>query len=373
MVTGGGPVRVLVDASHLGGASANRGIGTYLRGVLPLLAADPKLDVAALAPTGVTIPDGVRRRTITRYAQPRYAQHEHDLRLPFDIARAVRADAIDVVLSPADDPPRRCPVPWVQMLHDVIPLVVDDPSFTNDAQRWRRLGPRIRTAAAVCVNSQCTADDAVRVLGIDPQRVRVAPLGVDPRFHPPLTRELTASPHVLYVGEYGPHKGFAEAFATIGRLADAGLPHELHMVGRLAPWHEPAVRDLLARAPHPERVVLRGYVDDLAAAYASADALVVSSRYEGFGLPALEAMACGTPVAAFDNSALPEVVGSGGVLVRDGDVDALARAVHTLVTDDRARNDASERGIAHARQFTWAHCAAVHTDALLGAAGRGCA
>ena len=320
------------------------------------------------APRGVTLPDGVRVRTIARNAPPRFAQREHELRLPLDIARAVRADEIDVVLSPADDPPRRCPVPWVQMLHDVIPLVVDDPSFASDAQRWRRIGPRIRSAAAICVNSQCTARDATRLLGLDPQRICVAPLGVDPRFRVPPTREPSTPPHVLYVGEYGPHKGFAEAFATIGRLADAGLPHELHMIGRLAPWHEPTVRDLLACSPHRERVVLRGYVDDLADAYACADALVVSSRYEGFGLPALEAMACGTPVAAFDNSALPEVVGAGGALVPDGDVDALARAVQALVTDDRARQEATDRGLAHARQFTWARCAAVHVDALLGAA-----
>jgi glycosyltransferase involved in cell wall biosynthesis len=368
-------VRVLVDAWHLGGASANRGIGTYLRGVLPLLAADSRLDLEALVPSGVTLPDGVRGRTIARHAPPRYAQREHDLRLPFDLARAVRAGAAEVVLSPADNPPRRSPVPWVQMLHDVIPLVVDDPSFASDAQRWRTLGPRIRSAAVVCVNSQCTARDAARLLGIDPQRICIAPLGVDPHFQPPPEPVHAAPPHVLYVGEYGPHKGFAEAFATIDRLADAGLPHQLHMIGRLAPWHEPTVRTLLARAAHPERVVLRGYVDDLAAAYASADALLVSSRYEGFGLPALEAMTCGTPVVAFDNSALPEVVGDGGTLVPDGDVDALARAVSRLLTDERASDVASRRGVAHARQFTWERCASVHVDALLGAArssARGC-
>ena len=175
---------------------------------------------------------------------------------------------------------------------------------------------------------------------------------------------------MLYVGEYGPHKGFAEAFATIGRLADAGLPHELHMIGRLAPWHEPTVRDLLAAASHPERCRTAGLCRrPRRGIRVRRRALVVSSRYEGFGLPALEAMACGTPVAAFDNSALPEVVGSGGVLAPDGDVDALARAIQTLVTDDRARQEATERGLVHAvGEFTWERCAAVHVDALLGAA-----
>jgi alpha-1,3-rhamnosyl/mannosyltransferase len=363
-------VRVLVDAWHLGGASANRGIGTYLRGVLPRLATDPALEVLALVPPEAAPPDGVSVRTARSYAPPRFAQREHDLRLSFDLARIARSDAIDVVLSPADDPPRRCRVPWVQMLHDVIPLAVDDPTFASEAARWRRIGPRIRSAAAVCVNSQCTARDATRLLGIDSQRIHVAPLGVDAVFHPPSLREPTTPPHILYVGEYGPHKGFAEAFAAIGRIADAGLPHELHMVGRLAPWHETTVRSLLAHAPHPERIVLRGYVDDLPGAYGRADALIVTSRYEGFGLPALEAMACGTPVVAFDNSALTEVVGAGGVLVPDGDVDALARSVQLLLTDDHEHDETSERGLAHAREFTWERCAAVHVDALLAAAGR---
>ena len=83
-------MRVLVDAWHLGGTSANRGIGTYLRGVLPLLAAEPALDVMALAPPGVTLPDGVRVRSIARNAPARFAHREHELRLPFDIARGAR-------------------------------------------------------------------------------------------------------------------------------------------------------------------------------------------------------------------------------------------------------------------------------------------
>ena len=79
-------------------------------------------------------------------------------------------------------------------------------------------------------------------------------------------------------------------------------------------------------------------------------------------------MACGVPLVAFDNSALPEVIGGGGVLVPDGDVDALAGAVQSLLTDTRARTETSERGIAHAQQFTWSRCAAVHATALIDAA-----
>ena len=328
-------VTVLVDASHLRGASVNRGIGTYLRNVLPRLAAEPDLDVVGLAPPGTRLPSGVRTRTVARRAPGRWAQREHDLRLPFDLRAATRAEPVDVVFSPADDPPRASPRPYVQMLHDVIPLAVDAPAFAGDAQRWLRVGPRLQAAAAVCTNSAYTAADAERLLGVASERLHVIPLGVDARFGPPASRRRNAdAAHVLYVGEFGPHKGFGEAFAVVHGLARRGLPHRLSMVGRLAPWYEPEVRALLDASEQPDRVDLLGFVDDIVATYQAADAVIVTSRYEGFCLPALEAMACGTPVVAFDNSAIGETIGAGGVLVPDGDVAAFADALALVLGDD---------------------------------------
>ena len=243
---------VLADAWHLGGFSAGRGIGSYLRGVLPLLAQEHGLHLVALATRGTDLPPGVNPRPIRRLAPNRLAQREHDLRLPFDLTRAARAEGADVVFSPADNPPRRSPLPWVQMLLDLIPLVVPDPSFEGPAARWRRIAPRLRSASAVLACSRNTAADAQRLLDVDPTRIHVSPLGVDDRFRPPAgPRRRTEPPTLLYVGEYGPHKGFAEAFAVAAGIADAGLPHRLAMVGFLAPWHEPVVRELLARSPRP--------------------------------------------------------------------------------------------------------------------------
>jgi glycosyltransferase involved in cell wall biosynthesis len=134
------------------------------------------------------------------------------------------------------------------------------------------------------------------------------------------------------------------------------------MVGHLAPWHEPAVRALLASAEEPDRVELLGFVDDLVATYQTADALIVTSRYEGFCLPALEAMACGTPVVAFANSAIGETVDAGGVLVPDGDVDTFADALALLLCDDDVWRAWSQRGIARASEFTWDRCATAHAE-----------
>jgi glycosyltransferase involved in cell wall biosynthesis len=87
---------------------------------------------------------------------------------------------------------------------------------------------------------------------------------------------------------------------------------------------------------------------------------VVTSRHEGFGLPALEAMACATPVVAFDNTAIPEVVGDGGTLVSDGDVGALVGAVRAVIDDDEVRRSHVTRGLARAALFSWRRSAEAH-------------
>ena len=364
------PTTVLVDAWHLAGSSANRGIGTYLRGVLPHLAGRRTSSSSRSGRTESSSPPASGTGRCARRAPGRFAQREHELRLPFDVARAARTEHADVFFSPADDPPARLRIPWVQMLHDLIPLVVADPAFAGAAARWERIGRRLSSAGAVCTNSRRTADDAIRLLGLDPDRIHVTPLGVDGRYRPGAAPATDGPPIVLYVGEYGPHKGFAEAFAVADAIADAGLPHRLAMVGFLAPWYESTVQELLQQAAHPDRVDLLGYVDDVVAAYRQADALIVTSRYEGFCLPALEAMACGTPVVAFDNSALPEVVGDAGTLVRDGDIGAFASALIALLRDPRARQEGSEHGVERARSFTWDRCAAGLVDAFRSATDR---
>jgi glycosyltransferase involved in cell wall biosynthesis len=362
------PTTVLVDAWHLSGFSSGRGIGTFIRELLPRLADDPGLEVIGLAPRATSLPAGVRHWPIGRAAPDRLAQREHDLRLPFDLSRAAKGVDADVVLSPGDNPPRHSPRPWVQVLHDLTPLVLADPGYRTTAKRWRRIGPRLCGAVAVVTDSHNTARDAVRLLEVDPRRVHVAPLGVSDGFRPPEERCPTEPPTIAYVGEYGPNKGFTEAFAVSSAIAESGLRHRLAMVGFLAPWHEPVVRALLASAPRPDRVDLLGYVEDIVELYQRADALIVTSRYEGFCLPAVEAMACGTPVVAFANSAITEAVNGGGVLVPDGDVEAMVAELRALLTDDLAWHETSARGLDHVHGFSWDSCARVHAEVLRTAA-----
>jgi glycosyltransferase involved in cell wall biosynthesis len=353
---------VLVDGRALSGDGGYRGSGRYLRGVLQHLGGYEDLRVQTLVGRDALVPPGITPIHVRRDAPGRFAHLEHDLLLPRSIAK----HPSDVFHSPAHDPPRRCDRPWVQTLHDLIPLVLDDPAYASARRRWRRIGRRMQHASAIISNSRYSAEEGVRVLGLDPERVHVALLGVDESFQPPTDADARDGdpPYVLLVAEHGPNKGYPEAFAVADELAARGLSHRLKVVGRLAPWVRPTVEALRGAQRHSDRIELLGWVpeEELIALYQGASALIITSRAEGFCLPAAEAMACATPVVAFDNSALREVIADGGELVPDGDVTAFVAIVAALATDRRRLEEASERALHRSAAFDWKRCAAVHVD-----------
>jgi glycosyltransferase involved in cell wall biosynthesis len=351
---------VLVDGRSLGkGGGSMRGFGRYLRGLLPELSAIEGMDVRVLTSGDAPLPEGATRVRARRWAPGRFAAREHDLRLPGDIDRA----NVDVFHSPALEPPARCRPPWVQTLHDVIPLVDRSGAFQPELRRWQVRGSRIREAAAVIAVSSRTADDGIRALDLDPRRVQVVAQGIDPMFTPGEPSN-PGPPYLLYVGEYAPNKGYPEAFAVLDAIAAAGLPHTLRVAGRLAPWVRPDVEALVAASSNPGRIELLGYVpdDELVRQYRSAAAVIVTSRYEGFGFPAVEAMASGAPVVAFDNSSLTEVVGDGGLLAVDGDVADFTARLRSILEDDGRREELRDAGMIRARAFSWKRSAAGHAE-----------
>lgn len=351
-------MRVLVDAVALGDASAYRGIGTYVRNLLAGLTGERDLELTALCPPAAEVPEGVRTIRRRPLAPGRWRHLEHELTLPFALIR----HGADVVHSPGLDPPARCSAPWVQTLHDVIPLVFEDPELAGERRRWLRHAPRYRRAAAIAAISRHTAEVGIATLGLDPARVEVIPHGVSPQFIPAATPAHDDPPTVLMVGEYSRRKGYPEAFAAISALAELGYPHRLRVTGRIAPWVAPTLQTLRRGAAAPDRIELLGFVPDLVAAYQRAEVMIMTSRYEGFGLPILEAMACGTPVVAFANSAIPEVAGDAGLLVPDGDVAALVSAVRSVLDDPSRRAELSARGVERARAFSWDRCAVAHAE-----------
>jgi glycosyltransferase involved in cell wall biosynthesis len=349
-------LRILVDASSLGDESARRGVGTYVRGLLPALADQPDVEVRALAPASATLPGGVHHVVIRRRALPRLTTLEDDLRLPMEIRRQRRH--ADVFLGPSVAPPTRCALPHVQVLYDVIPLVHPDPLFDHARRMWRRIGPRYRRADAVVAISRASAEAGIAHLGLDPGRVEVvlpglvlpgppADAGAGAGARP------TPTPYLLVASTWSPNKGFGEAMAVVGALAEAGYPHRLAIAGDQGPFARTQIEVLRAASPHPERVDVLGWVDDLGAWLRHADAVLVPSHVEGFGYPAAEAMAHGAPTVAFANSSLPEAVGDGGVLVPDGDVAAMAAAVRRIVDDPVEAARLRDAGRRRAAELRW--------------------
>lgn len=363
------PLTVLVDATVIAEGGAG-GIGTYVRGLLAALDEIPGLHPTALAGEGATLPAGVEVAATTgahRGGRPGYylgfAQR----------AAAVARTPRDVLHEPGIYPPVGTRRPWVQSLHDVIPLHDPDPELAALRSRLRFLARWYRRAAVVVSFSRHAADEGIRHLGLDHRRIHVVPHGVSAAFTPdgPVTGAPGGDdrPYVLAVGEYQRRKGWEHAVDVVGVLADAGLPHRLVLAGRVAPVRRAAVDALVAAGP-PGRVHLAGFVDDLPALYRGAAVVLAPSRAEGFGFSPLEAMACARPLVAFANSSVPEVVGDGGVLVPDGDGAAMAEAVRGLLAEPHRAAALAAAGRARAAGFTWAASAAGHADAYAEAAGR---
>lgn len=218
-----------------------------------------------------------------------------------------------------------------------------------------------RQAHRVVAISESTRRDAIELMGVDPQRVRTVPNGLDPRFlrepDPAAVAEVRrrlglGRPYVLVLSSRDPRKGLAEACTAFRLAAERSLAgFDLAVAGEL-PDKAP---ELLGRAGPPERVRLLGTVADadLPLLLRGSEALLFPSRYEGFGLPLLEAFACGTPVVAFRNSSIPEVAGDAALLVPTGDADSLSRELERLLSDGDLRRALVARGQARCREFTW--------------------
>jgi len=368
-------VRVLMDAQSLSTVAAGSGTGSYVRHLLAALVEEPGVGVTALCGPDAPLPDGVTRVPLRRRAVRLRAQViEHAVTLPFDVWRGRPSGA--VFHNPTFHAPAGVRGPWVQTLHDLIPLLFDTPDVAALRARWKRFGPRYRRADAVIAISQHAADEGVRLLGLDPSRVHVAWHGIDPSFRPGVgvggvggVGGLSGPPYLLVVSEFSARKGFAEAFAVMDALVDAGYPHRLVVAGRVHSLVRAQLTALHAAARHPERIELSDFVPDLISLYQGASAFLMSSRYEGFGFPALEAMACGVPVVAFANSAVTEVVSGGGCLVEDGDVEAMTAAVRQVLDSPALAEEWRQRGLAHAATFTWARSAAIHAEVYRSVAG----
>ena len=276
---------------------------------------------------------------------------EHAIKLPID-ARRWRGRG-EVFHSPGFHAPWGIPSPWVQTLLDLIPLAVDEPELEPLRKRWQRFGPRYRDADAVIAISRHAADEGIRLLGLDPKRIHVAHLGVDPMFSPAPCTTTRATvrirPYLLVVAEYSRRKGFAEAFAVIGALADAGYPHTLKVAGQVHDFARAELRPAPGGAAGTRNASrLLGYVADLPALYRRASARADHQPLRGLRLAGRRGHGLWGPRGGFRQHRPHRGRAGGGLLVADGDVDAMVKAVRTLLDNPDAADEWRQKGLERA-------------------------
>jgi alpha-1,3-rhamnosyl/mannosyltransferase len=282
--------------------------------------------------------------------------------LPRALARA-RVDICHFTNSLA---PLWQPAPGVVLIHDASIFL-----FPQYHPLLRRVGrssllPAVaRRSPAVVTISETARADLVEALGIRPEKVHVVYGAAPPGFRPirnehvlAAVREKYALPpeFVLTVGTLEPRKNLARLVRAHGRLRRAGYPHELVLVGPRG-WHMAELEYEISALQNGIRLL--GYVptEDLPSLYSLATAFAYPSIYEGFGLPAVEAMACGVPVIAGEGGAIPEVCGDAALLVDPTSEDELADGLRQVLADGALRETLRARGFERTRRYSWARSA----------------
>jgi glycosyltransferase involved in cell wall biosynthesis len=267
-----------------------------------------------------------------------------------------------LLFSPANTGPLSV-AKQVVTIHDIVSIDMPEVFSPDRRTLYRFLLPRlVKRVRAVITVSTFTRERLIEWAKIPPSHVHAIHLGVDQRFSPQQTGSIERlrnalqipSPYyILALGLIGPHKNLRRLFVAWER-AQRELPDDVWLV--VAGGEEKGrVFKYAGIQKLPPRVHLTGRVADefLPALYSGALAFVFPSLYEGFGLPPLEAMACGTPVLASNVTAMPEVVGDAGLLVDPYDVEAIAHGIRRLVEDTALREELRKKGLERAKRFTW--------------------
>ncbi|MGC8783998.1 MAG: glycosyltransferase family 4 protein [Armatimonadota bacterium] len=357
-------------------STTHTGIQHYIRALVPELLTQATSHEIVLygEPAQLPVTAGEQVRWVSTF-RPLRSGAQRVLWEQMVLPRLLRRGGIEVFFSPAFV----LPVLWegagVVTVHDlnfeVSPETIHPVrrAYLRCITRWST-----RHARKVVAISRSTASDIVRLYGVPHQKLVIIPYGLDALFNPenaralePMVRQRYSLPErfLLFVGTLEPRKNLPrllEAYALARQ--ETSLP-PLVLAG--APgWQHERILTQARRLGIEQHILFAGYIprEHLPGVYASASALLYPSLYEGFGLPPLEAMGCGTPVLASNTSAMPEVVGDGGMLIDPRDTQQIADGILRITLDEILRQQVIQRGLERARLFRWED-AAEHTLRVL--------
>jgi glycosyltransferase involved in cell wall biosynthesis len=336
---------IALDAEHT--RQSNAGIARYARGLAASLRKIPDLTIRELGGGDV-----VRRGTLEK----KLLTARHDLLwYPWLARREAARIGADVYHSPLlRGPLRRGRPPFVMSVQDLVPV-----RWPETMPRWHRsytsrfIGRMLDAADRIIAPSQDTADDLNALLHVPAGKIRVVPIGVDSFFFGrPLSAPVERAPYVLFVGTPEPRKNLARLVSAMTILRERGFSDNLVVVGA-GGWGDGI------QAGPGVHAIGRVTDEELHTLYANASCLALPSLHEGFGLPALEAMAAGTPVVAGNSGALPEVTGNAAVLVDPQSATAIADGIERAIT---GRERLVPMGRSRAKEFSWDRAAALTAE-----------
>jgi len=258
-------------------------------------------------------------------------------------------------------------------IYDLIPILY--PSYVTPLYAWQsriHLPGILQKASLILSISEYTKQDIVRKYHIEPDKIRVTPLGVSDHFHPSTQAEIRSlrkrynirSPFILFVGAIEPKKNISTIIKAFHKVIQKNPEIELVIAGKKS-WRYQDVFSLVESLKLNDKVHFLQFVpyEDLTILYSAASVFVFPSNYEGFGLPPLEAMKCGTPVIVSNRSSLPEIVGSEGIMVEPENYEDLAAKILNILTDESTREEHIAYNLARSKEFTWERCAEVTKNA----------
>jgi len=360
-------MRIAVDFTA--GVRQPAGVGRYTRSLLGALAATPgfsdELTLLWAGPARIAPPQDWPRTRTRRLPLPERWMTVAWQRLRLPLPADLLAGGADVFYAPDFALPPVLRARAAVTVHDLSFITHPETHYPPLRAYLSRVVPRsIGRAELVLADSQQTKDDLVRHLGAPAEKVEVVLSAADPGFRrvqdPARTQAVLRRwgidrPYLISVGTIQPRKNLPVAFDALRRLREGGRDLLLVHVGRPGWLYEPVFEALEKSGVRDSVRILEGVGDaDLAVLYSATVALVFPSLYEGFGIPCLEAMACGAPVIASHAGSLAEVVAGDAVVVDPHDAPAIAAGVFRLLDDAPFREDLIRRGYARAGAFSWA-------------------